>query len=114
MRSKHKTLKKWMSGLVVVCLAGFLGACQGISVGQFQTMKAHGEEETQAADKEKEIIEEKPVKEEKAKPEDASAERERVKRQPKPVRAEHVAHWEHNEHNGKQQKKKSQLLMPVR
>ncbi len=35
-------------------------------------MKAHGEEETQAADKEKkEIIEEKPVKEEKAKPEDA-------------------------------------------
>ena len=53
MRSKHKTLKKWMSGLVVVCLAGFLGACQGISVGQFQTMKAHGEEETQAADKEK-------------------------------------------------------------
>ena len=71
MRSKHKTLKKWMSGLVVVCLAGFLGACQGISVGQFQTMKAHGEEETQAADKEKEIVEEKPVKEEKAKPEDA-------------------------------------------
>ncbi len=67
MRSKHKTLKKWMSGLVVVCLAGFLGACQGISVGQFQTMKAHGEEETQAADKEKEIIEEKPVKEEKSK-----------------------------------------------
>ena len=50
MRSKHKTLKKWMSGLVVVCLAGFLGACQGISVGQFQTMKAHGEEETQAAE----------------------------------------------------------------
>ena len=71
MRSKHKTLKKWMSGLVVVCLAGFLGACQGISVGQFQTMKAHGEEETQAADKEKEAVEEQPVKEEKAKPEDA-------------------------------------------
>lgn len=52
-------------------------------------------------------------KAEKAKPEDASAERERVKRQPKPVRAEHVAHWEHNEHNGKQQKKKSRLALIV-
>ncbi len=49
----------------------------------------------------------------KAKTEDASAERERVKRQPKPVRAEHVAHGEHNEHNGKQQKKKSRLALIV-
>ena len=38
MRSKHKTLKKWISGLVVVCLAVFLGACQEISVGQLKIM----------------------------------------------------------------------------
>ena len=55
MRSKHKTLKKWISGLVVVCLAGFLGACQEISVGQLKIMEAHGENETQTADKEKDV-----------------------------------------------------------
>lgn len=71
MRSKHKTLKKWISGLVVVCLAGFLGACQEISVGQLKIMEAHGENETQTADKEKDVAQQEPDQEEKAKPEDA-------------------------------------------
>lgn len=71
MRSKHKTLKKWISGLVVVCLAGFLGACQEISVGQLKIMEAHGENETQTADKEKDVAQQEPDQEEKAKPENA-------------------------------------------
>lgn len=70
MRSKHKTLKKWISGLVVVCLAGFLGACQEISVGQLKIMEAHGENETQTADKEKDVAQQEPDQEEKAKPEE--------------------------------------------
>lgn len=71
MMRKSRIRKKWMSGLAVLCLAGFLGACQGSALEEFQNMTAPKEKETQAAANEKESAEQNVDEEEKEKPEDA-------------------------------------------